>query len=132
MHKFGLYIILFVCHCGFALGQNFQRNAEEIAMKQTIMLDREVNLDSTQLSRVYQIHLHYARLSFQETTRAQMIERMTKINEELKQVLTAQQYEIFMNKKVDTHPHGYHHNLGRIFVNDSTSSPNKQDSNKPL
>ncbi|MBQ2441574.1 MAG: hypothetical protein II502_05215 [Paludibacteraceae bacterium] len=101
-------------------------------MKQTIMLDREVNLDSTQLSRVYQIHLHYARLSFQEATRAQMIERMTKINEELKQVLTAQQYEIFMNKKVDTHPHGYHHNLGRIFVNDSTSSPNKQDSNKPL
>lgn len=74
------------------------RTPEEEAMKQTMRLQRELGIkDSVRFDTLYRMHLKYARLRQQGLTRAQEMERMNAIYSELKRLLTATEFEQFMN-----------------------------------
>ena len=86
-----------------------QRTPEDIAMKQTGMLARELSItDSAQLDTLYRMHLKYANLRVISCTREENLERMQQITKELEGILTPEQFEQFMNRQIDhqpRHPH---------------------------
>lgn len=104
-------VILFVCSLW---AQKFvtarpQRSPEEEALKQTTRLVRELGIrDSVRFDTLYRMHLKYARVRQQGLTRAQNLERMQAIHEELKLLLSAEEFEQFMNHPVEQprRPHG--------------------------
>lgn len=107
---FGLWITTFVV----AQPPTFRRDPQDIAMKQTIMLDREVNLDSFQLNAIYQMHLRYAQEFMATTTpptREQLLHQREQINAELRTILSKAQYQLFLRKMGDTTAHCAHHNI---------------------
>lgn len=78
-----------------------QRKPEEIARKQTEMLIRELSItDSSKIDALYNVHLKYARIRQISNTRAEDLERLQQLYSELKQILTPEQYERFMNHQV--------------------------------
>ena len=80
-----------------------QRTPEEIARKHTEMLVRDLNIkDSLQIDTIYHIHLRYARLTQVSNTRAEHLERVQQMYNELRQVLTQEQYDQFMNQQMET------------------------------
>lgn len=82
-----------------------QRTPEEIALKQTCMLVHELGLkDSIQIDSLYHMHLHYAYLHQQGSTRQQDMDRMLQMHEDLKRILTAEQYASFMNHQCNHGP----------------------------
>lgn len=88
-----------------------QRTPEEEALKQTTMLVRELGItDSVRIDSLYAMHLRYARARHQNITRAQDMERMQAIYESLKRLLTAEEFERFMNHPVEQprRPRGAH------------------------
>jgi len=86
-----------------------QRTPEEEAQKQTIRLVRELEItDSSRIDTLFRMHLKYARVRQQGLTRAQNLERMQAIHDELKQLLTPEEFERFMNHPAEQprRPHG--------------------------
>lgn len=80
-----------------------QRTPEEVARKQTEMLIRDLEIkDSLQIDTIYRIHLRYARLRQVSNTRAEHLERVQQMYNELRQVLTTEQYEQFMNQQLES------------------------------
>lgn len=75
-----------------------QRKPEEEARKQTEMLVRELGItDSVKIDTLYRVHLKYACLRRNDSTRSAEVERLQSLYAELKQMLTKQQYEQFMS-----------------------------------
>jgi hypothetical protein len=75
-----------------------QRTPEEEAVKQTERLVRELHIvDSVRIDTLYRMHLKYAILRRTGLSRAQEMERMNAIVAELKNLLTPQEFERFMN-----------------------------------
>ena len=75
-----------------------QRTPEDEAMKQTIRLIRELSIsDSVRIDTLYRMHLKYARIRQKGLTRAQEMDRMNAIMGELKNLLTKDEFEQFMN-----------------------------------
>lgn len=75
-----------------------QRTPEEEASKQTERLVRELGIkDSVRIDTIYRMHLKYARIRQKGLTRAENMERMQSIYNELKQLLTPDEFERFMN-----------------------------------
>lgn len=75
-----------------------QRTPEEEAAKQTERLVRELHiLDSVRIDTLYKMHLKYAHLRRSGLSRAEEMERMNAIVAELKNLLTPQEFEQFMN-----------------------------------
>lgn len=75
-----------------------QRTPEEEATKQTVRLARELGIrDSVRLDTIYRMHLKYALLRQKGLTRAENMERMQSIYDELKKLLTPDEFERFMN-----------------------------------
>jgi len=71
-------------------------------MKQTTRLFRELGIrDSVRFDTIYRMHLKYARFRQKGLTRAENMQRMISIQEELKQLLTPAEYEQFMNHPVE-------------------------------
>ncbi len=99
-----------------------RRTAEDIASKQTEMLVRELEINDNALrDTLFRMHLKYAELQLISNTRNEAIQRMVQMQAELKNILSPEQYEAFMNCQVDTthtrlphhpcnwigsHPHG--------------------------
>ena len=86
-----------------------QRTPQEEALKQTTRLVRELGIrDSVRFDTIYRMHLKYALERQQGLTRAQNLERMQLIYEELKKLLTEEEFERFMNQPVEQPrlPHG--------------------------
>ena len=80
-----------------------RRTPEEVARKQTEMLIRDLEIkDSMQIDTIYRIHLRYARLRQVSNTRAEHLERVQQMYNELRQVLTTEQYEQFMNQQLES------------------------------
>ena len=78
--------------------QRPQRTPEEEAQKQTTRLVRELGIkDSIRIDTIYRMHLKYARFRQKGLTRAENMERMNAIFAELKQLLTPEEFERFMN-----------------------------------
>ena len=74
------------------------RTPEEEALKQTTRLVRELDIrDSVRFDTIYRMHLKYARIRQNGLTRAQNMERMQAINEELKHLLSSEELDRFMN-----------------------------------
>ena len=89
--------------------QRVQRTPEEEALKQTTRLVRELSIrDSVRFDTLYRMHLKYARQRQQGLTRAQNLQRMQSIHDELKMLLTAEEFERFMNHPAEQprRPHG--------------------------
>lgn len=86
-----------------------QRTPEEEALKQTVRLTRELEInDSVRFDTIYHMHLKYARVRQKGLTRAENLQRMQSIHEELKVLLTPDEFERFMNHPAENphHPHG--------------------------
>lgn len=90
-------------------------SAEQKALKQTEMIVRELRInDSSLYLQLFDMHLRYARQYENGCTRAQWLEQIEDINQDLQKILTKEQYEIFMNKQVQEGPHGPKPQVGRI------------------
>ena len=86
-----------------------QRTPQEEALKQTVRLTRELSIrDSVRFDTIYRMHLKYALVRQKGLTRAENMERMIAIREELKHLLTPQEFERFMNHPAEQprHPRG--------------------------
>lgn len=81
------------------------RTAEEEALKQTERLTRELDITDT-LTRdtLYRLHLKYAVLRHKGLTRAENLQYMQQATEELKQILSPEQFDRFMNHRSTAHP----------------------------
>lgn len=74
------------------------RSPEEEALTQTTRLVRELDItDSVRIDTIYRMHLKYARIRQKGLTRAENLERMQAIYEELSHLLTPEEFERFMN-----------------------------------
>jgi len=86
-----------------------QRTPHEEALKQTTRLIRELGIrDSMRIDTIYRMHLKYARFRQKGLTRAENMERMQAIYAELKNLLTPEEFERFMNHPAEQprHPRG--------------------------
>lgn len=78
-------------------------------MKQTMRLVRELGItDSVRIDTLYRMHLKYALVRQKGLSRAQNLERMQAIHNELKNLLTPEEFEHFMNHPAEQprRPHG--------------------------
>ena len=83
-----------------------KRTNEDIARKQTEMLIRELNIqDSLVRDTLFRMHLKFARKRAQSNTRAEAMQYMQEANAELQQILTPEQYLLFMNQQINHSPH---------------------------
>lgn len=83
-----------------------KRTSEDIARKQTEMLIRELNIQDTLIrDTLYRMHLKFARKHTMSTTRAEAMLHMQEANDELQQILTPEQYQLFMNQRINHSPH---------------------------
>ena len=90
-----------------------QRTPEDVARKQTEMLSRELSLtDSVQRDTLYRMHLKYAIERRQNNTRGAELDRLQRMTEELKGILTAEQFDRFINRPVDDQPRRPHSMYG--------------------
>lgn len=90
-------------------GPRPQRTPEEEARKQTIRVARELGIkDSARIDTIYRMHLKYARWRQKGLTRAENMQRMQAIHDELERLLTPEEFEQFMNHPSETprRPHG--------------------------
>ena len=114
-----------------AVHERPQRTPEEEAVKQTTRLVRELGIrDSIRIDTIYRMHLKYARARQRGLTRAQNMERMQSIYNELNQLLTVDEFERFMNHPTEQprRPHGA--NRMSPAVAPSVATPNKPDTHK--
>ncbi len=80
------------------IGDRPQRTPEEEALKQTMRLVRELGIrDSVRFDTLYKMHLKYAKVRQKGLTRAENMQRMQAIYDELKALLTPEEFERFMN-----------------------------------
>lgn len=88
-----------------------QRTPQEEALKQTVRLVRELGIrDSVRFDTIYKMHLKYALFRQRGLTRAENMDRMQAIRDELKKLLTPEEFERFMNHPAEQprHPRGAH------------------------
>lgn len=123
-HIFTFIMALFVALCTYAqsapqpVDGRPVRTPQEIARKQTAMLQRELKLSEAQMDTVYKIQLKYAQMRAVSNTRKEALERMNSMTEELLSVMTKEQRELFLNKQVDIEPRRPQPSVGR-FMRDS-------------
>lgn len=101
-----------------------RRTAEDIARKQTEMLVRELNItDSIIRLTLYQMHLKYVKMRDISNTRNEVMQRMIQMQEELKTILTAEQFTAFMNRQMSHHPRLPQHPCNWIVPHSKDSFP---------
>lgn len=111
-----------------------QRTPADIARKQTEMLVRELNItDSVQRDTLYRMHLKYANMRSQHCTRADILNLMMAIQEELKNILSPEQFEAFMNRQLNHQPrsHQYPCNWIAPHQHHGAPPPSSGDPNMP-
>ena len=104
-----------------------QRTPEEEALRQTTRLVRELGIrDSNRIDTIYRMHLKYAVFRQKGLTRAENMERMQAIHNELKLLLTEEEFERFMN-----HPAEQPRRPRGANVVQQKATPSGEDPNKP-
>jgi len=116
---------------GFMLAQEQtvrpQRTPEEEASKQTERLVRELGIkDSVRIDTIYKMHLKYAQIRQKGLSRAENMERMQSIYNELKRLLTPDEFERFMN-----HPAEQPRRPRGANVVQQKATPSGEDPNRP-
>ena len=101
-----------------------QRTAADIALKQTEMLVRELGItDSVLHETLYLMHLKYAKLRELSNTRQEAIQRMQQMQDELKNILSPEQFIIFINRQMETRPRFPHSSCNRIIPSPHQTLP---------
>ena len=98
-------------------------------MKQTMRLVRELGIsDSVRIDTLYRMHLKYALVRQKGLTRAQNLERMQAIHNELKNLLTPEEFERFMHHPAEQprRPHGAAGSPARQAVPIKIQQPDRQ------
>lgn len=111
-----------------------QRTPEDIALKQTEMLVRELGIhDSIIRDTLYRMHLKFAHKRAISNTRAEALQYMQEANMELQQILTPEQYQQFMNQQVNYAPHRHRSPYNRITTMpvDTISTPPNDSAEAP-
>lgn len=111
-----------------------QRTPEDIALKQTEMLVRELGIhDSIIRDTLYRMHLKFAHKRAISNTRAEALQYMQEANMELQQILTPEQYQQFMNQQVNYAPHRHRPPYNRITTMpvDTISTPPNDSAEAP-
>ena len=106
-----------------------QRTPQEEALKQTMRLVRELGItDSVRIDTLYRMLLKYALVRQKGLTRAQNLERMQAIHDELKNLLTQEEFERFMNHPAELprRPHGAAGSPARQAVPIKIQQPDRQ------
>ena len=104
-----------------------QRTPEEEASKQTERLVRELGIkDSVRVDTIYRMHLKYAKIRQKGLSRAENMDRMQSIYNELKRLLTPDEFERLMN-----HPAEQPRRPRGANVVQQKAVPNGEDPNKP-
>ena len=103
-----LLIFTFIVVALLATAQHHhpQRTAIDIARKQTEMLVRELQItDSVLRDTLFRMHLKYAeKFRSKDYTRADVMQYMLLMQEELKNILPTEIYEAFMNRQLNHEP----------------------------
>lgn len=111
-----------------------QRTPEDIALKQTEMLVRELEIqDSVVRDTLFRMHLKFAQKRAISNTRAEALQYMQEANMELQQILTPEQYQQYMNQQVNYAPHRHRAPYNRITTIsvDSVSTPPNDSAEAP-
>ena len=111
-----------------------QRTPEDIALKQTEMLVRELKIqDSVVRDTLFRMHLKFAQKRAISNTRAEALQYMQEANMELQQILTPEQYQQYMNQQVNYAPHRHRAPYNRITTIsvDSVSTPPNDSAEAP-
>lgn len=99
------FTTLFLCLILSSSGQESpvvsQRTPEQEAARQTEKLQQELDLTQEQVKQVYEINLKYARERQVSNRRSEAMERMKSKNEDLKGVLSEEQFEQLQNKRYE-------------------------------
>lgn len=102
------FIFSFIAVTLLAVAQHHhpQRTATDIARKQTEMLVRELQItDSVLRDTLFRMHLKYAeKFRSKDYTRADALQYMLLMQEELKNILPTELYEAFMNRQLNHEP----------------------------
>lgn len=80
------------------------RTPEQEAALQTDKMKQELNLDAEQAAAIYQINLRHARERQVSNSRAQALERVKNKDNEVRKVLTDEQYLHLQEKRYDRSP----------------------------
>ncbi|MCQ2343143.1 MAG: hypothetical protein MJZ75_06640 [Paludibacteraceae bacterium] len=124
------YLLFFavVCTAGLAQAHSMpQRLPEEVANKQTEMICRELQIkDTLQRQQLFSMYLKYAKLRQVSNTREENLQRMIDMTHELSTILSADQYQRFMNHQTNATPRHPHHPYGGM-----APLPQKE-ANKPI
>ena len=124
-----LFVSVAVCAQSQAVNDRPQRTPDELAKKQTEMLVRRLHLtDSVQRDTLYRLHLKYAKLRMISNTVREDLERRIAINDELKGILSPEQYEQFMNLQIQQGPRRPQQAVGRVVPNGAEQQIPQQQS----
>ena len=106
MRRFFIFSFIVVALLATAQHHHPQRTAIDIARKQTEMLVRELQItDSVLRDTLFRMHLKYAeKFRSKDYTRADVMQYMLLMQEELKNILPTELYEAFMNRQLNHEP----------------------------
>ena len=106
MRRFFIFSFIVVTLLAVAQHHHPQRTATDIARKQTEMLVRELQItDSVLRDTLFRMHLKYAeKVRSKDYTRADALQYMLLMQEELKNILPTELYEAFMNRQLNHEP----------------------------
>ena len=106
MRSFFIFSFIVVTLLAVAQHHHPQRTATDIARKQTEMLVRELQItDSVLRDTLFRMHLKYAeKVRSKDYTRADALQYMLLMQEELKNILPTELYEAFMNRQLNHEP----------------------------
>jgi D-alanyl-D-alanine dipeptidase len=100
------------------------RTPENVARKQTEMMVRELGIQDCVLKdSIYRMHLKYAYRRASCETRGEVIQCIQDANEELKQILTPEQYQRFMSQQINHQPHRPHKPCHQIIHHNGAIPP---------
>lgn len=112
-----------------------QRTPKDIAHKQTEMLVRELNItDSLLRDTLFHLHLKYALLRKETNTRSEILLYMQQIINELQNILSPEQFAVFMNRQVQTtprYPQAQHNRLIHCHHGDSLQHLEHEEEHMP-
>jgi len=112
-----------------------QRTPKDIAHKQTEMLVRELNItDSLLRDTLFHLHLKYALLRKETNTRSEILLHMQQIINELQNILSPEQFAVFMNRQVQTtprYPQAQHNRLIHCHHGDSLQHLEQEEEHMP-
>ena len=134
MNRF-FYILgycMFMCLSIYAQSDHDpKRTPLDIAYKQTEMLVRELNItDSLLRDQLFNIHFKYALQRSENNTRSEILSLMQQIINDLQNILTPEQFTLFMNSRINHLPRFTQSSHNRINLNLSAISLSSPTSTK--